>query len=456
MDILLSVVASDLVGRLFSFLIGKYQKPGAIDTADRLQRALLRARVIVEEAEGRQIANRAMLQQLSHLRRELCRAAYAIDTFRWRASELSRSWRLQVMVESLEDALSDMMEFVVLLSSCPRVTRQPYSTYLYMENCMFGLQMEKEEIISFLSRPSQDLDILPIIGPHEVGKRTLVEHVCLDEKVRERFVKIHRLSSNHLDDFHIHEHHHRSLLDFTERSLIVIDVDDRDADVEESWRRFRSAVCHRALRGSKVIVISRKEAHSSMGTVSPIKLCPLRREDLWYFFRVLAFGPVEPDERPELARLAMTLCTGISRSSTLFTVANIIAASLRADLNVRSWRRVLKVLSEATMLWLGAAGDGLDEDKAGHYNLFRPVKDAPGVPCLFYNKRKSISMTQSDLPKDIYFNLMWMINRTYVCFVQSWVDARVSQSLPVTSIFDLATLAPWRSTRGLLSQRELG
>lgn len=69
MDALVSALAGDLIGRLISFLVGKCQKPNA--TAVRLQRAILRARIVVEEAEGRQIANRAMLQQLIQLRRQL-------------------------------------------------------------------------------------------------------------------------------------------------------------------------------------------------------------------------------------------------------------------------------------------------------------------------------------------------------------------------------------------------
>ena len=84
------------------------------------------------------------------------------------------------MLNTIEAALSDMKEeFVVLLGACPRLNRQPYCAYLFMERCMFGRQMEKEQIIGFLLQPAQDFDVLPIIGPHEVGKRTLVEHACV-------------------------------------------------------------------------------------------------------------------------------------------------------------------------------------------------------------------------------------------------------------------------------------
>ncbi|CAO2203080.1 unnamed protein product [Urochloa humidicola] len=87
MDVLLSAVATDLVGRVISFLVRKYQEPGATKDAIRLQRALLRAGAVVEEAEGRQIANRAMLLQLNQLRRDLYRGTYVLDALRWGAEE---------------------------------------------------------------------------------------------------------------------------------------------------------------------------------------------------------------------------------------------------------------------------------------------------------------------------------------------------------------------------------
>ncbi|GJN06203.1 hypothetical protein PR202_ga23907 [Eleusine coracana subsp. coracana] len=410
MDALLSAVASDLIGRLISFFIRKYHEHGGTDTTNvtvRLQRALVRARVVVEEAEGRQIANRAMLQQLNQLRQQLCRAAYALETFRWRATDPRRSRRRSHTmvsestrpVESLEATLSDMREFVMLLNSCPRVIKQPYSAYLFTENCMFGRQMEKEEIIGFLSKPLQDLDILPIIGPLGVGKWTLVEHVCLDERVRERFTKIHRLRSDGLDYLHSHnEHRHRSLFDFTERSLIMIDMVDGDAAAEESWRTFHSAVLHRrAHRGSKIIIISRTEAHSSLGTVRPLRLHPLHREELWYFFKNLVFGAANPDEHPDLVRIAMAMCSGISDIAP-FADANIIATSLRANLSARSWHHVLKMGAKAMVLQLDAASNGLHKYNVGRYYLCRPLKD-PSVPCLFYNGRKLTGVAHDELPK---------------------------------------------------------
>ncbi|KAG2587740.1 hypothetical protein PVAP13_5NG171900 [Panicum virgatum] len=328
-----------------------------------------------------------MLLQLHQLRRQMCRGAYAldVDAIRWRAGDpgkrhataarrtfsrlhLGTGGGLSVAVESLEAALSDMRELVVLLGGCPRVARQPYSAYLLMESCMFGRQMEKEQIIGFLLRSSQDLDVLPILGPREVGKWTLVEHVCLDERVRKHFAHIHRLSSDY--------EHHLSLIDGAARSLIVVGLDGGggSGEEEERWRRLHASVRRRAHGGSKFILISRAGAHAGLGTAPPLWLRAPRREELWYFFRALAFGGADPEGLPKLLRVAMALFAGI-HDPAAFAAAGLIAASLRADLSARSWRRVLGVYAGATD-WRGVF-------------LCRPVNGAPGVPCTFRDRRKS-------------------------------------------------------------------
>ncbi|CAL4957405.1 unnamed protein product [Urochloa decumbens] len=409
MDVVLSALATDLVGRVISFLVRKCQEPGATEDAVRLQRALLRAGAVVEEAERRQIANRAMLLQLNQLRRDLYRGTYVLDALSWRAEDPSprkrhatesrppfslplRTSGLSVVAESLEAALGDMREFVVLLGGCPRVARHPYSAYLFMESCMFGRHMEKEQIISFLLHPVRDLDVLPIIGPDKVGKRTLVEHVCLDERVREHFAKIHRLSSDDLDlqSHDHHEHHHLSLIDGNARSLIVIGLADGDCDAaneeeEERWRRFHSSVRRRAHRDSKIILISGAEAHAGLGTLPPLRLRAPHREEIWYFFRALAFGGADPEERPELLRVAMALLAVIPDDPALFVAASIIAAFLRVDMSAPSWRHVLGVFAGAT-------------NRCGVI-LCRPVRGSPGILCSFHGRRTLTGMARNELPR---------------------------------------------------------
>jgi hypothetical protein len=112
---------------------------------------------------------------------------------------------LQEMLTSLERMSSDMKELVVSLSCYTPLLHEPYSTHLWLENCMFGREAEKERIVDFLLDlapvGTEDLGVLPVIGQKRVGKSTLVEHVCYDERVCNNFSMIVFIDeSNILDE----------------------------------------------------------------------------------------------------------------------------------------------------------------------------------------------------------------------------------------------------------------
>uniref|UniRef100_A0A452ZNQ1 Disease resistance N-terminal domain-containing protein n=1 Tax=Aegilops tauschii subsp. strangulata TaxID=200361 RepID=A0A452ZNQ1_AEGTS len=239
MDVLLSAVVSDLFGRSASFVINRYfqRQPGIDMILQRLERVVLRIDTVVEEAEGRHITNQGMLRQLKMLRQGMYRGHYVLDALTFQApddeeeeeEEVSHSSsaltnvtpakrlrfsqagsstsnreellfgvnsnvreELQRMVDTLEDTMAGMKEFLFFLQSCPPILRQPYGAYLLLDNCMFGRQSERQRVLDFLLRPSAapDLAVLPIVGPIRVGKTTLVEHICRDESVRDRFSMI--------------------------------------------------------------------------------------------------------------------------------------------------------------------------------------------------------------------------------------------------------------------------
>ena len=81
MDAVLSALASDLISRFISFLLQTSQQAHrAAAATPRLQRLLLRARTVVEEADGRRIANHGMLAQLKQLRDSMHRGFCMLDT----------------------------------------------------------------------------------------------------------------------------------------------------------------------------------------------------------------------------------------------------------------------------------------------------------------------------------------------------------------------------------------
>jgi hypothetical protein len=222
MAIFLSSILSDLTTKFTSFLIDKCSRqtspPTVEETLSNLQRLLLRVHVIVEEADERHISNQAMLRHLGQLRKDMYRGYHTLDTFRCRGAHeenrVSRSFilstfnpakrirfcgdgssseqeQLKQVLGCLEGAIRETNELVVFLSGCPRRCRQPYSMYLILDKCMFGRQMEMEQIMDFLLQEELPIDgnpgVLPIVGPVRVGKSTLIEHACNDDRVRGHF-----------------------------------------------------------------------------------------------------------------------------------------------------------------------------------------------------------------------------------------------------------------------------
>ncbi|KAM0856075.1 hypothetical protein ACQ4PT_049363 [Festuca glaucescens] len=197
-----------------------------------LREILLRAQVIVDEAEGRHITNRGMLRQMSTLRDAIYQGFYVLDTLRYRDFEeddagdnkvLNHSWALSKfscakriclstsssakasqelvaanVLDSLRTMILDASESVVFLTTYTRLHRQPYSMHLLLGNCMFGRQMEMELIFHFLlhTQPCSGrldrFDVLPIVGPAYCGRVPLL---LASATMKESVIVSHRLPS---------------------------------------------------------------------------------------------------------------------------------------------------------------------------------------------------------------------------------------------------------------------
>ncbi|XBI51178.1 hypothetical protein VPH35_033728 [Triticum aestivum] len=177
MEVAVSAVASELVSRFISFLMSKYHSSSQAQSENKmvegLQHLLIRVGTIVEEADARYITNFGMMMQLKMLSEAMYRGHSLLDTLRYGAlqdgasfDEVSNSNSSSSSLylpnplkrcrttaekgnkamgldshgalESLEIAVANMSEFVVLLAGCERMSRRPYDVYLYTDNFMFS------------------------------------------------------------------------------------------------------------------------------------------------------------------------------------------------------------------------------------------------------------------------------------------------------------------------------
>ncbi|XP_047094488.1 disease resistance protein RGA2-like [Lolium rigidum] len=390
MEALISAVLGDIVSRAISVVVEKCREQTTAneettieDNQQRLHQLLLRISAVIEEAEGRCITNQGMIRQVSMMIKQMFRGYYLLDSFKCRnnktddeevslssfaqskfnpakrfrrlssntqieSMEIGRdsSKELKQVVLVLESMVADMKEFAIFLMNYPRMYRQPYGSYLFLDNCMFGRQMEKEQAISFLLQAEPlvggNLGVLPIVGPRLIGKSTLVEHVYDDERVRNHFSLILRYRGNdltHETATTFRDHcviKHQNIAFGKERSLVVIEF---LGDVDEgAWKRLLQTSERCMAHGSKIIITSRSEKMVSVGTTQAIMLRCLSKEAYWYFFKMLVFGSTDPEEHPKLTSIAMKLAL-LMRGS--FLHACVIAAVLRANLSAGIWCSVL-------------------------------------------------------------------------------------------------------------------
>ncbi|PAN18443.1 hypothetical protein PAHAL_3G202100 [Panicum hallii] len=397
MEMLSSAVVGELVSRSISFLFSKLEKDTAATAQEDLQQLrllLLRSGAIVQDAEQRYVPSKAMLQQLKALRDETFRGHYVLDVVSCRAAlgggggedvgggeeagrracfSLSRfnpakrvrfpsndasenssvlggasPGELQQVVRSLGIMIGDMKEFVMFLGSYPPLYRQPYSAHMFVEKCMFGRHMEKETVMEFLLKNeppppgAEHLGVLPIVGPAHIGKSTLVEHVCDDEKVRDHFSLILFYTGNDLKDVTVSSFkdkclikHHADNASSDERVLVVIELLD-DVD-DETWSNLYSSQRSIA-QGSKMIITSRSERIERFGTAQALRLKCLSVEAYWYLFKTAAFGGDDPGQHPKMASIALEMANLMQGS---FIFASTGAALLNANFSTKSWSRIL-------------------------------------------------------------------------------------------------------------------
>ncbi|VAI10849.1 unnamed protein product [Triticum turgidum subsp. durum] len=236
----------------------------------------------------------------------------------------------------------DASEMVRFLTTYPRLDRQPYNMHLLLDKCMFAHQRETEVVINFLlctQSCTSSFDVPPIVGPKNVGKSSLVAHICKDERVSDCFpqIIIFRHDYFRTEDIAALRDKCAARHEKTNgRLLIIVDVvGDLNEDL---WKIFYSLCRQSTTSGSKIIITSRSDKITKLGTAQTLVLKHLSHEAFWYFFKVITFGSTDPRMHPTLVCLAMEIAELMNAN---LVEANITACVLRANFNTNFWCKVL-------------------------------------------------------------------------------------------------------------------
>ncbi|KAG2621174.1 hypothetical protein PVAP13_3NG190200, partial [Panicum virgatum] len=335
----------------------------SLPSDENLHRKLLQIRIIVEEAEGRQIRSQAMLEQLKVLRAGMYRGYYALDTFRYQSykedegeeddevshyysfaiSKFNPAKRIQLRARSSQGGERELHQGVPHVPErlSPPLYHRLYSTYMVLEKCMFGRHAEMEHIINFLMQKcapgsTGDFGVLPVVGPAKAGKSTLVEHVCNDERVRSAFSRIVFFAEGDLEGGRI------ACVRDGGTVKHQMDGDISDAAWSSLWSASKRCATNGVVR---FIICSRSDKIVRFGTTRALKVENLTQEAFWYFFKALAFGSADPREEPRLVSMAMEIAPWLN---CFFIAGNTIARMLRDNLSAKFWRRALTSFREVS------------------------------------------------------------------------------------------------------------
>uniref|UniRef100_A0A0E0M5B4 NB-ARC domain-containing protein n=1 Tax=Oryza punctata TaxID=4537 RepID=A0A0E0M5B4_ORYPU len=259
----------------------------------------------------------------------------------------------------------------------------------------FGRHTEKQRLLNFLleyNPPALQPAVLPIIGGLGVGKKTLVAHVCGDERVQSQFSSILHLNEGDLLGI---AHHHTLLAG---KILMVVEF---VSDVNEmNWEEFYNSVAQMN-DGSKVVTISRLRKSEKLGAVKPMFLNNHSDEELSYLFKTLAFGSANPKDLPRLVQIAEEIAMQMQFIGTL-AAANATADALRRDLDVNFWLGRLKMcitLTEKNFLYGQNPKLLLEQGRRIEITSFAFSPTAPLhlIPCTNFSSASKVTM--KNLPR---------------------------------------------------------
>ncbi|CAN6351658.1 unnamed protein product [Urochloa humidicola] len=423
-ETIVSAVIGDTVSRVISLLTGRFaQKQSTEAKLRRICHLLIRIHSVVEEARGRQITNDGALQWLTELIDSENHARYLLDEMigcgdrnelddndsceeqvplpqassmslfnpakRMRVAagaikrvlllsprcDLGDADEVDTVLESLKGVSADLGEFIMLLQGCHPI-RRPLPTNIFIEGQMFGRHVEKERVINFLlhndeGRSVGGLGVLPIVGAIGVGKTTLVQHACDDDRVRRHFsvimffnfsctysiaatgeVAVAIRSKHVIGDAQLSLNNPLQWIKrncHDKRVLVVFeDVDMRKKHrLEELLLKLRCAE-----QGSKVIFTTNNRRVSTLGTVEPIILKVLPSPEYWFFFKAHAFAGRDLEEDTRLVTAGRAIARKLNGS---FFGAKIVGGLLKDHPDHRFWCKVLK----SNIGGLSLLGDGI-------------------------------------------------------------------------------------------------
>jgi Leucine-rich repeat (LRR) protein len=345
----------------------------------RLKTTMISGGGLLDDAEEKQITNRAVRDWLAEYKDAVYEADDFLDEIAYEALRQELEAEAQTFIKPLEimglreieeksRGLQESLDYLVkqkdALGLINRTGKEPSSpkrrtTSLVDERGVYGRDDDREAILKLLlsdDANGQNLGVVPIVGMGGAGKTTLAQLVYNHSRVQERFglkawvcvsedFSVSKLTKVILEGF-------GSKPDFDNLDPLQLQLKERlrgkkfllvlDDVWEEDYAEWDNLLtplkC--GAQGSKILVTTRNESVATvMRTVPTHYLKELTEDSCWAVFATHAFRGENPnayEELQEIGRAIARKCEGLPLA------AITLGGLLRTKRDVEEWEKILK------------------------------------------------------------------------------------------------------------------
>ncbi|PIA32307.1 hypothetical protein AQUCO_04500127v1 [Aquilegia coerulea] len=387
-DMAMNIIISPFLGVLFDNLSSLIHKEvglmwGVNNQMEKLSNTLSTIRDVLEDAEEKQMTNKAIVNWLRKLEDVAYEADDVLDDWATEvklmqqgSKKVSDSFlllscfdfdhikfrrkiakKINYFIERFDELAFEKSKFHVsegFKEKKVEVYQNPETSSIGSELEIYGRDEEKEYIVGLLLNNVNNqnvVSICPIIGIGGLGKTTVAQFVYNDKRVEEHFeVRVWVCVSNNFDVKKLTRAVVDSVsgnassleeLDPLQRCLqgklagkrFLLVLDDIWNENQEEWDRFKYPLRCGA-KGSSIIVTTRLETVASItGTCCPYSLKFLSEDDCWSLFRQRAFG-IGNIESPNLVKIGKEIlkkCGGVPLA------AKVLGGLMRFKIDEKEW-----------------------------------------------------------------------------------------------------------------------